>query len=31
VVAAGEAGDTFTHPEFPGLTLDLAKIFYRPR
>ena len=31
VVAAGEAGDTFTHPEFPGLTLDLAKIFYQPR
>ncbi len=31
LVAAGEAGDNFTHPEFAELTLDLAKIFCRPR
>lgn len=31
LVAAGEAGDTFTHPEFPELTLDLTKIFCRSR
>ena len=26
----GGPGDTFTHPEFPGLDLDLDKVFYRP-
>jgi excisionase family DNA binding protein len=30
LVAAGEAGANFTHPEFPELTLDLAEIFYQP-
>jgi Uma2 family endonuclease len=30
LVAAGEAGDIFTHPEFPELTLDLSAIFSRP-
>ncbi|MFO8059601.1 MAG: Uma2 family endonuclease [Bacillota bacterium] len=29
VVAAGP-GDSFTHPEFPGLSLDLDEIFSRP-
>lgn len=28
-VVAGP-GDTFAHPEFPGLNLDLGKVFYRP-
>lgn len=34
LVAAGEAGEgggKFTHPEFVGLTLDLVKVFCRPR
>jgi excisionase family DNA binding protein len=31
LVAAGEAGDMFAHSEFPGLTLDLAEMLYRPR
>lgn len=30
LVAAGEAGNKFAHPEFPGLTLDLTRIFCRP-
>ena len=30
LVAAGEAGDSFTHPEFADLTLDLARVFCRP-
>lgn len=30
LVAAGGPGDEFTHPEFPGLVLDLNKIFHRP-
>lgn len=30
LVAAGEPGGTFTHPAFPGLDLDLARIFQRP-
>lgn len=27
---AGGAGDKFTHPDFPGLDLDLDKVFHRP-
>lgn len=27
---AGGPGDAFAHPAFPGLSLDLDKIFYRP-
>jgi excisionase family DNA binding protein len=30
LVAAGGPGDQFTHPEFPGLELNLDRIFYRP-
>ena len=30
LAAAGEPGDQFTHPAFPGLELDLARIFHRP-
>ncbi|MBS4021781.1 MAG: Uma2 family endonuclease [Dethiobacter sp.] len=30
LVVAGGSGDTFCHPEFPGLSLNLDKIFYRP-
>ena len=30
LVVAGGPGDKFTHPEFPGLDLDLDRIFYRP-
>ncbi|MEW5784034.1 MAG: Uma2 family endonuclease [Bacillota bacterium] len=30
LVFVGGPGDTFTHPEFPGLDLDLDKVFYRP-
>lgn len=30
LAAAGGPGDKFTHPGFPGLELDLDKIFYRP-
>jgi excisionase family DNA binding protein len=30
LVAAAGTGDTFVHPEFPGLHLDLHKVFYRP-
>ncbi|MHB1127276.1 MAG: Uma2 family endonuclease [Bacillota bacterium] len=30
LVVMGGPGDTFNHPEFPGLHLDLAKIFHRP-
>lgn len=29
IVAAGP-GDKFAHPDFPGLNLDLARIFHRP-
>jgi len=28
-VAAGSPGDSFCHPDFPGLELDLAKVFHR--
>lgn len=30
LVFAGSPGDSFTHPEFPGLELDLDRVFYRP-
>ena len=30
LAAAGGSGDRFIHPAFPGLDLDLEKIFYRP-
>lgn len=30
LISAGSTGDRFTHPDFPGLELDLDKIFYRP-
>lgn len=30
LVAAGGPGDKFTHPAFPGLDLDLEKVFHRP-
>ena len=30
LIVAGGPGDPFTHPEFPGLDLDLDKIFKRP-
>ncbi len=30
LVAAGGPGDKFAHPGFPGLELDLDRIFYRP-
>lgn len=30
LVFVGGPGDKFIHPEFPGLDLDLDKIFYRP-
>lgn len=29
LIVAGGLGDTFTHPDFPGLNLDLARIFHR--
>lgn len=31
LVFAGGPGDKFTHPDFPGLDLDLGRVFYRPR
>jgi len=30
LVFAGGPGDKFTHPDFPGLDLDLGRVFYRP-
>jgi excisionase family DNA binding protein len=30
LVYAGGPGDAFSHPEFPGLNLDLDKVFLRP-
>lgn len=30
LVFAGGPGNQFTHPAFPGLSLDLDKVFYRP-
>ncbi len=30
LVFTGCRGDQFRHPEFPGLELDLNKVFYRP-
>jgi excisionase family DNA binding protein len=30
LVVAGGPGDKFTHPEFPGLDLDLDRVFHRP-
>ncbi|MCB8815017.1 Uma2 family endonuclease [Desulfosporosinus shakirovi] len=30
LVFAGGPGDEFTHPDFPGLALDLDRIFHRP-
>ena len=30
LIVAGGPGDKFTHPEFPGLNLDLDRIFHRP-
>ncbi|GAB6154722.1 hypothetical protein JCM17380_34720 [Desulfosporosinus burensis] len=30
LVFAGGPGDKFTHPDFPGLGLDLDRVFYRP-
>jgi excisionase family DNA binding protein len=30
LIAAGSPEDSFTHPDFPGLSLDLARVFYRP-
>ncbi|MEW6244499.1 MAG: Uma2 family endonuclease [Bacillota bacterium] len=30
LIASGGPGDTLTHPEFPGLRLDLNRIFRRP-
>lgn len=30
LAAAGGPGDKFEHPDFPGLALDLERIFYRP-
>lgn len=30
LIFTGGPEDDFTHPEFPGLNLDLAKVFYRP-
>lgn len=30
LIAAGCSGDTFVHPGFPGLELDLTQIFYQP-
>ncbi|HBT18310.1 MAG TPA: DNA-binding protein, partial [Firmicutes bacterium] len=30
LVFTGGPGDKFTHPEFPGLNLNLDKVFYRP-
>lgn len=31
LIIAGGPGDAFVHPDFPGLELDLDRIFYRPR
>ncbi|WP_158405958.1 hypothetical protein [Desulfosporosinus meridiei] len=31
LVFAGGSGDEFTHPDFPGLDLDLDRVFFRPR
>ena len=31
LIVAGGPGDNFTHPEFPGLDLDLDRIFHRPK
>ena len=31
LIAAGGPGDKFTHPEFPGLDLDLDQIFYQSK
>lgn len=30
LIFVGGPGDFFTHPEFPGLDLDLDRVFYRP-
>lgn len=30
LVTAGGPGDSFAHTDFPGLDLDLARVFYRP-
>ena len=30
LMASGGLGDKFTHPDFPGLDLNLDRIFYRP-
>ncbi|SDH84933.1 Putative restriction endonuclease [Desulfosporosinus hippei DSM 8344] len=30
LVFAGGPGDEFTHPDFPGLDLDLDRVFFRP-
>jgi Uma2 family endonuclease len=30
LVFVGGPGDKFTHPDFPGLDLDLERVFYRP-
>lgn len=30
LAAAGGPGDRFAHPDFPGLDLDLIKVFYKP-
>ncbi len=30
LTAAGGPGDMFAHPDFPGLDLDLIKVFYKP-
>ncbi len=30
LIVAGGPGDEFTHPEFPGLDMDLERIFHRP-
>lgn len=30
LVAAGGPGDKFVHPDFPGLDLDLDRVFHRP-
>ncbi|MEW6308643.1 MAG: Uma2 family endonuclease [Bacillota bacterium] len=30
LVFAGSPGDEFGHPDFPGLTIDLARVFRRP-
>ncbi len=31
IAASGSPGDEFTHPAFPGLNLDLDRVFHRPR